>query len=733
MVKGKRGDPDDLPKFKLTSFCVPPQVNSKNMNSNYLRTESQTVWSRKSTGTEKRKRDEQRTEINEAVAETLAGSKTIVIHPGSQTLRIGLATDYQPLQIPMVIARRRKPSSNPVPEVSSSSTNGKGKEKTSEPTAEAMDVDPDEQDIDAQLKAPDTLESRIANLRQTHLKRTHALKLRPIPQGRSLVQNYNSDALEEGGEKIEDFNDPLRVEWWDPSTAKAKSTKTVVGEEVGRIPPESADWVIRRPFKGRAFNLEAYEKLQVLLDDLELFFNEVLEKEMRISKKEYDSYSVILVIPDHVSKSYIREMSHLLLATMGFKQMCVQQESLGATFGAGISAACVVDIGATRTSIACVEDGAVVNDSKMCLNYGGDDITRFLSTLLVSSFFPYQELDLGKSYDFKLIEGLKEKICTLNEAQVGVNLNEFVSRRPGKPTMKYRFKVFDEVILAPMGLFEPRAMERESEPPVVESEDLGGDEVDDLCGEWTLDLPTVAMISATQHLRPPPPPIDILPTILPTTATAEPSPMATPTPTPAPTPTLEPVAAETLPPPALFTETSVSESLLPVEAAELATTALAVEVPPAATIVVDPPTEPITKEATPVPSPPPFDVLGAAARIALDFGIVHSIGSAGGEDKVKKFAGNVLVIGGGARSANLGWGLESRLHPLIVSRFPSLTQSATQPVQIIAPPREIDPRFLIWKGTAVFGRLESIQEFWVGRAEWEMFGMRALREKSLVI
>lgn len=34
------------------------------------------------------------------------GSKTIVIHPGSQNLRIGLATDALPKTIPMVIAHR---------------------------------------------------------------------------------------------------------------------------------------------------------------------------------------------------------------------------------------------------------------------------------------------------------------------------------------------------------------------------------------------------------------------------------------------------------------------------------------------------------------------------------------------------------------------------------------------------------------------------------------------------
>lgn len=53
----------------------------------------------------------------------------------------------------------------------------------------------------------------------------------------------------------------------------------------------------------------------------------------------------------------------------------------------------------------------------MTLAYGGNDVTSFLSTLLVTSFFPYKELDLTKSYDWALIEGLKEKLCTLNEVR----------------------------------------------------------------------------------------------------------------------------------------------------------------------------------------------------------------------------------------------------------------------------------------------------------------------------
>lgn len=40
------------------------------------------------------------------------------------------------------------------------------------------------------------------------------------------------------------------------------------------------------------------------------------------------------------------------------------QESSCATFGAGLSSACVVDIGAERTSIACVDEGLLLGETR---------------------------------------------------------------------------------------------------------------------------------------------------------------------------------------------------------------------------------------------------------------------------------------------------------------------------------------------------------------------------------
>ena len=45
-------------------------------------------------------------------------------------------------------------------------------------------------------------------------------------------------------------------------------------------------------------------------------------------------------------------------------QVCHEQESICATFGAGISTACVIDIGASKTSITCVEEGLILPETR---------------------------------------------------------------------------------------------------------------------------------------------------------------------------------------------------------------------------------------------------------------------------------------------------------------------------------------------------------------------------------
>lgn len=60
-------------------------------------------------------------------------------------------------------------------------------------------------------------------------------------------------------------------------------------------------------------------------------------------------------------------------------------------------------------------------ESRIPLSIGGDDITEFLYVLLDKINFPYKELNLARSYDWNVMEDLKERICTLQEVSVSVS------------------------------------------------------------------------------------------------------------------------------------------------------------------------------------------------------------------------------------------------------------------------------------------------------------------------
>lgn len=154
-------------------------------------------------------------------------------------------------------------------------------------------------------------------------------------------------------------------------------------------------------------------------------------------------------------------MTDLILHTIGFRQLWLQQEAVCTTFGAGISTGCVVDVGAKKTSIACVEEGLVLAESRMALDFGGDDITQFLHTLLLRNGFPFAEADLSRWSDLKVLEELKEKVVVLGEKDVGMGLHEFWVRREGEKTKKLSVRVYDDAIMAPYALFAPRIIDFE--------------------------------------------------------------------------------------------------------------------------------------------------------------------------------------------------------------------------------------------------------------------------------
>ncbi|EKM81702.1 hypothetical protein AGABI1DRAFT_54629 [Agaricus bisporus var. burnettii JB137-S8] len=705
-----RGIPNarkDESGLRFTTFNVPLSANPKHVNSTYLKYDTQTLWSRNAS---KRLREGNNEDSNTQPEPQRRGSQVIVIHPGSRYIRIGKASDVVPVSVPCVVARKCRTEAPKVTRIRSvvrpwnQFTKDESAEITRTMEAEEMDLkDP----------FPDKLTAVTASLKE----RMRFFKLRATPNATVISETFNKQFQPE---VIPEMNDFSEAEWIDHTSTE----DVLIGDNALRIgDPEKAGYVVRRPLYNRTFNLHDYASMQAALSDLEAIIRMTLHEKHELTQQDYKNYSVILVIPDLYDRAYVHEFLDLLVS-MGFKRFCAQQESLAATYGAGISNACVVDIGATTTSIACVDEGLVLSDTRMRLGVGGDDITEFLHILLRKIELPYRDMDLSRAYDWSVMEDLKAQICTLTEvchssllltisevpfqSDVAVNLYGFTVRRPNHPTVKYGFRVYDEVILAPMCLFEPPIIEYEVKRLPVKN--TPSSMVTDEIVDHTSDLITNAMVISTRHLMPQNPENTANKSQPPTTQTSG-------------TSTPKKVEAEQ---PAIVNDTSGSQGSIEAQAD-------AVEDGSKKSGQLSP-----SAEATPptaAPQPPAqvyaggysIDVPFEASKLPLDVAIFNSVRAAG-DDRIRKYLQAVLLIGGTAHIRGIGPALESRLQAIATP-----VVSGMEKVQVIPPPKDVNPQILVWKGGAVLGKMESVSELWMTPADWEILGMRGLKERCFFL
>lgn len=80
---------------------------------------------------------------------------------------------------------------------------------------------------------------------------------------------------------------------------------------------------------------------------------------MHLPKENLKHFNVLLVIPDTCVKIHVRHMISMLY-NLGFKGMFIHQESVMSTYAMALPTAVVVDIGATKTSVCCIEEGIII-------------------------------------------------------------------------------------------------------------------------------------------------------------------------------------------------------------------------------------------------------------------------------------------------------------------------------------------------------------------------------------
>ncbi|KIP07419.1 hypothetical protein PHLGIDRAFT_127629 [Phlebiopsis gigantea 11061_1 CR5-6] len=719
----------DESAMRFTSFHVPLLPNPKHMGSTYIKSDSQTLWARNTAKAIAAGKSRAVAPEEAAPAEVRRGSKVLVIHPGSRWLRIGRASDVTPISVPNVIARKYKPPVPPASFVEGVSRPHKDRER-----GQSSTVTQPGDEYSVGLASDDPFDAKVAAIQISLRDRMRFYKLRVTTNAPNTASIFNEQFKPEA---IPEVNDPFRVDW----ITSPPDEDTLVGDKALRLSdPTELGYVLRWPIYGRSFNTRDYTSNQQVLSDVETILSAVLSEKYDIQPKTYKEYSVVLVIPDFYDRNYVQSLVRMLLVTMNFKQLCVQQESLAATYGAGISNGCVVDMGATTTSIACVDDGLVIHDTRMSLNMGGNDITEFLSVLMQKINFPYKDLNLARSYDWTVIEDLKARLCTLAEGDVALNLYDFVVRRPGKPAEKYGLRAYDEVILAPMCLFEPRVIEFEQKRRGQRP--YSSPDVTDEIVEQIADHPTQAMIISTQHLLPPalPTPIVALDASLATPGSGLQTPsVSEPQPDAAPAYDAEMdttavgdnggdvprKTALSAPPPVVNGDGSADAPMEIVDGDDAD-----VENKPVVEGAAGPGQVP-QQQPAPQPRYPggfPIDVCFEASKLPLDVAIFNSARAAGGDDKIRKYLTAVLVIGGCALIPGMAHALESRLQAIATPLVPNMEK-----VVIIPPPKDVDPRVLVWKGAAVLGKMDGVSDLWITAQDWDVLGMRGLKEKCFYL
>lgn len=349
---------------------------------------------------------------------------SIIIHPGSSFIKIGPNYDIFPQQVPNLVAVPTHGGTVPSPQEDISNN-----------------------EIFQQLKD---------DIQFDFKERMRYYKRRIMPNSTEQAAAFNAKS---DPELVPDLNDFGRIEW-----IKDRS-KSYYGHDATQCLP--SDFKLRSPFLNGSFNLNEpnYNSFQEILFDVEqLIVQSLAMEKIGIERNQFSNYRVVLIVPDLFDKTFVESMIHLLLIELDFQSIALIQESLASCYGAGLSnSTCVIDIGAKQTKIACVDDGVVVKNSALRLNYGGDDITRLFAHMLLQNKFPYADWNINEPNGWTLAETLKKQCITFQDADIAIQLYSFIKRDPyaRKYTQshKYEYKLFDEVMCAPMGIFFPDIFE----------------------------------------------------------------------------------------------------------------------------------------------------------------------------------------------------------------------------------------------------------------------------------
>ncbi|EXJ90592.1 hypothetical protein A1O1_03695 [Capronia coronata CBS 617.96] len=633
----------------------------------------------------------------EAEDEGASGAKTIVIHIGSQNLRVGLASDALPKTVPMVIARRAPKSES--------------EEGDGEPAPKRAKLDNGLPPPEPEKRFGEDFAKKFSGMSHDLKVRMRMNKRKVLPQSRDMVTSYNRRSTYE---TITEHNDTMRIDWTDTAGDGKGAPDYITGKAALRIPDHSTPryklfWPIRLGW----VNERDYDSKRLLWEDIRIIVEDAIKTQLELkvrTRADWGQYSCVIVIPDYYERTYVSSLLDMAISDFGFARVCFIQESLAASFGAGFTTCCIIDIGAQKTSISCVEDGMVLDNSRVNLKYGGRDITEAFVKMIIYNHFPYSEINLNRRYDFQLAEELKQKFCTMNESDISVQLYDFYLRAPDQDTRKYTFKIYDEVILAPMGLFKPHIFDDTGK---LDGRRKLVDKSYDIYDGKPNDPSSSAQAEILTSIAPE----EVLSSTIKSSAKANGVTNGTTNGTKE-----EPFSGSRRPSFSNIKEMDATPqpSIASSPARNLDGTPQPDDPDVARQRDEKPKVE--EEEEEPVSIERRDDLLPI---YPLPNAVVTSITHAarGSAQRTSDLLGGIMLTGG----TSIIPGLASHLEESLKGILPGYSKD----IMIGRPPRELDPQVVVWKGGAVFGRMSRTNDSWVNGFLYERLGDRVLAHKLM--
>lgn len=341
----------------------------------------------------------------------------IVIHPGSLYIRMGRASDLIPVKSLHCIARRRKPGGT-------------------------VYKDP--------FIPPAVVRTKelVEEMEECRLQISHSLQ--------SCMQSNGARRYATPPQQIAAFNRRSAAEDIEETTPDwlKFNSDTIVGDQVLNLNPDDS-FNVHFPYKRGDLNVHSgvSGSLSSVLTDLVTIWRWMIQFKLGIPITDLEKYRCVLLIPDIYKRGHLKHLVSVILNELGFGNCFLVQESVGATFGAGLGYACVVDVGDQKTAVSCVEDGISHKTTRLRMDYGSGDVCQTLAWLVQKSAFPYTQWNEKLPQDAMLMRTLYQDFCHINLDVCGPQEKYFTVHKPGTDVKRYTLQVGDECIISPLAMF----------------------------------------------------------------------------------------------------------------------------------------------------------------------------------------------------------------------------------------------------------------------------------------